>query len=288
MRELFTHLTADQADMCGLILSASGIAYHVKRGAAGWEIWVEAASHDTALGSIRKYLQENQDVSLKGDIDPEPFQKTFTGLWVSLVLLIWYLIYLTGPGRQTFIRAFGASSDAILHGEPYRVVTALMLHADPVHLAGNMVGIAIFGTAVCGTMGIGLGWFMILLTGIFGNLLNAVFLKTGHLSIGASTAIFGAIGILAGCQFLKRFHSPGQKMKAWLPIAGGLALLGFLGSGPHTDVTAHLFGFLSGLVLGILKTGVFKRPLTKFGQTSFIVLCIGMSALAWLAAFSHG
>jgi len=288
MRELFTHLTADQADTCGLILSASGIAYHVKRGPAGWEIWVDAASYDAALASIRQYLQENQDVSLKGDTDSEPFQKTFTGLWVSLVLLIWYLFYLTGAGKQMFIRAFGASSDAILHGELYRVVTALMLHADPVHLAGNMAGIAIFGTAVCGTMGTGVGWFMILLTGIFGNLLNAVCLQTGHLSIGASTAIFGAIGILAGYQFLKRFRSPGQKMKAWLPIAGGLALLGFLGSGPHTDLTAHLFGFLSGLVLGILKTGVFKHPLTRSGQTCFMVLSIGVPALAWLAAFSHG
>lgn len=288
MRELFTNLTADQADTCGLILSASGISYRVKRRRTGWEIWVDAADYDTALAGIRQYFQENQNASLKRDVDTEPFQKTLTGIWVSLVLLVWYLIYLTGPGRQSFIRAYGAASDAILHGELYRVVTALMLHADPVHLAGNMAGIALFGTAVCGTMGIGVGWFMILLTGIFGNLLNAVFLKTGHLSIGASTAIFGAIGILAGHQFLKRFRSPGQRMKAWLPIAGGIALLGFLGSGAHTDVTAHLFGFLSGVLLGILKTGLLKHPVTKSGQTYFMIFFIGVPALAWLTAFSHG
>lgn len=287
-RELFTDLTADQADTCGLILSASGISYRVKRGRRGWGIWVDAAAYDTALANVKQYFHENQDVNLKRGTDTEPFQKTLTGIWVSLVLLGWYLIYLTGPGRQTFIRSYGAASDAILDGEFYRIVTALMLHADPVHLAGNMVGIAIFGTAVCGTMGIGVGWFLILLTGIFGNFFNAAFLKTDHLSIGASTAIFGAIGILAGHQFLERFRSPGQRMRAWLPIAGGIALLGFLGSGAHTDLTAHLFGFLSGLVLGVLKAVLVKHPFTKSGQTYFMAFFIGIPVLAWLTAFSHG
>ncbi len=288
MRVLFADLTADQADTCGLVLSASGISYRVKRRRTGWEIWVEDAAYDAALASVKQYLQENRHVALETDTATRPYQTNLTGVWVSLLLLAWYLIYLTGSGRQGFIRAYGAASDAILHGELYRIVTALMLHADPVHLAGNMVGVAVFGTAVCGTMGVGVGWFMILLTGICGNFFNAALIKTGHLSIGASTAIFGAIGILAAHQFLKRFHTPGRRMRAWLPLAGGIALLGFLGSGAHTDLTAHLFGFLSGIALGFLKPALIKHPITPTGQKCFLAVFIGVPALAWLTAFSHG
>lgn len=288
MRELFTDLTADQADTCGLVLSASGIAYRVKRGRRGWEIWVESAAYEIALAGIEQYFRENRNATPPAEDNPETFQRTYTGIWVALVLLSWYLLYLTGPESRTFIRTYGAAAEAILHGEVYRIVTALMLHADPVHLAGNMAGIALFGTAVCGSMGTGVGWVMILLTGIFGNLLNALLLQTGHLSIGASTAIFGAIGILAAHQFITRLRFPGGKMKAWLPLAGGIALLGFLGSGAHTDVTAHLFGFLSGLVLGALKTGWSKNIPTHAGQGWFMAFFIGIPSLAWLTAFSHG
>jgi len=288
MQALFSNLTTEQADTCGLVLSASGVSYRVKRGRKGWEIWVEESEYDTALAGIKQYFQENQDSSLPEDTDGQGFQKTYTGIWFSVVLCAWYITYLSGPGRKLFIHTYGAASDAILKGELYRIVTALMLHADAVHLMGNMVGIAIFGTAVCGIMGRGLGWFMILLTGIFGNFINAVFLKTGHLSIGASTAIFGAIGILAGHQFLERFRQPGQRMKAWLPLAGGIALLGFLGSGAHTDLTAHLFGFLSGLVLAIISGVFFKHPLTNSGQNAFMVLFVGVLVAAWITGFSHG
>ncbi len=288
MQALFSNLTTDQADTCGLVLSASGVSYRVKRGRKGWEIWVEESEYDTALAAIKQYFKENQDSSLPEDTGREEFQKTYTGVWFSAVLCAWYITYLSGPGRKLFIQTYGAASEAILKGELYRIVTALMLHADVVHLLGNMVGIAIFGTAVCGIMGRGLGWFMILLTGIFGNFINAVFLKTGHLSIGASTAIFGAIGILAGHQFLERFRRPGQRMKAWLPLAGGIALLGFLGSGAHTDLTAHLFGFLSGLVLAIIKGVFFKHPLTGIGQNAFMVLFVGVLVAAWITGFSHG
>ena len=288
MQALFSNLTTDQADTCGLVLSASGVSYRVKRGRKGWEIWVEESEYDTALAAIKQYFKENQVSSLPEDTGREEFQKTYTGVWFSAVLCAWYITYLSGPGRKLFIHTYGAASEAILKGELYRIVTALMLHADVVHLLGNMVGIAIFGTAVCGIMGRGLGWFMILLTGIFGNFINAVFLKTGHLSIGASTAIFGAIGILAGHQFLERFRQPGQRMKAWLPLAGGIALLGFLGSGAHTDLTAHLFGFLSGLVLAIIKGVFFKHPLTGIGQNFFMVLFVGVLVAAWVTGFSHG
>jgi membrane associated rhomboid family serine protease len=159
-----------------------------------------------------------------------------------------------------------------------------MLHSSYPHLAGNMAGIAIFGTAVCSITGTGVGWLMILLTGILGNLTNATLFRYGHVSIGASTAVFGAIGILAAYQLSMKIKIAGQRMKAWLPLAGGLALLGFLGSGKHLDLTAHLFGFIAGICLGLLYALYLHRLITKRHQIYCMTVTIGTVALSWSRA----
>ena len=287
MRALFDKLTTDQANTCGLVLSSAGILYRVKKGKNGWEVWVDEASYDLALASIKKYFEENEEASPFIEADEEPFQKTYTGIYVPLILFAWYITFLTDSHKGNTIHKYGASASEILHGEWYRLVTALMLHADGVHLAGNMAGIAIFGSAVCGIAGWGVGWLLILITGIMGNTLNALLIKTGHVSIGASTAIFGAVGILAGQQFFKLYRMPGKRMRAWLPLGGGLALLGFLGSGEHSDLTAHLFGFVSGLIIGIFYAfKVKRRPKASF-QRYAMAAVFGILMIAWLTAFSH-
>jgi membrane associated rhomboid family serine protease len=161
-----------------------------------------------------------------------------------------------------------------------------MLHADYPHLAGNMAGIAIFGTWVCNITGAGIGWLMILLTGILGNLANAELFQYGHNSIGASTAVFGAVGFLAAYQLDRKIKVAGQRRKAWIPLAGGLALLAFLGAGAHSDLTAHLFGFLAGIFLGLVYAMYLHRVLKGRHQTYCMAAAIGIVIFSWLWA-SH-
>jgi len=187
-----------------------------------------------------------------------------------------------------FIRMYGASAQHILDGEYFRTATALMLHADSLHLAGNLLGIALFGTAVCSVTGWGVGWLIILVSGISGNLINAVIYRFGHISIGASTAVFGAIGFLAAYQFLKRFNLPGGRIKAWLPLGGGLALLGILGTGQYVDVLAHLFGFGSGILLGLTYGLFIKRPASVLWQVVCFMMAAGALLVSWMAAVGNG
>jgi membrane associated rhomboid family serine protease len=125
-----------------------------------------------------------------------------------------------------------------------------MIHADLLHLVGNLVGIALFGAAVATLCGWGLGWLMVLVSGGLGNALNAVFFGADHLSVGSSTAIFGALGILSAIQFTRRIRLAGERLRALLPLGGGLALLAVLGTAQNSDLLAHLFGFAAGLILG--------------------------------------
>jgi membrane associated rhomboid family serine protease len=277
----FKNLSTDKADTYGLVLSSSGISHRSKKGEHGWDILVNDAEGEKALNAIEQYLKENQDFHSTDEPLYYEYHKTFTGLWVSAILLACHIAITIGNDREVLIRAYGSSAFHILRGELYRSVTSLMIHANALHLAGNILGIAIFGTAVCTITGWGVGWLMILVTGIVGNLANAVLFKAGHLSVGASTAVFGAIGILAAQQFFKKFRLPGQRMRAWLPIGSGLALLSILGSGEHTDLTAHLFGFKAGIVLGALSGVAVKRPAARAYPACFLLIALSVLVMAW-------
>ena len=73
-------------------------------------------------------------------------------------------------------------------------MTALGLHADSVHLAGNLVFGLVFGFLAGERLGWGLAWFGMLLAGALGNTLNAFVQAPDHTSVGASTAVFATLG----------------------------------------------------------------------------------------------
>jgi membrane associated rhomboid family serine protease len=108
----------------------------------------------------------------------------------------------------------------------------------------------------------------VLASGTLGNLGNALYhraMGVDHGSLGASTAVFGAIGLLAATELVLH-KTDAVRKRSWLdvaaPIVGGFALLGALGSGSgdgRTDVGAHLFGFLSGVVIGLLAALPLRR-----------------------------
>ena len=285
MSLLLKNLSDDDADIYRLVLSSTGISHHLRKGGQGWDIRVNDTDYEKALNAVEQYNKENQELQKTEDPLYYKYQRTFTGIWVSILLIACHVAIAMGDKSDLFVKTYGSSAFHILHGELYRSVTSLMLHADPLHLMGNIAGIAIFGTAVCTIMGWGVGWLMILATGMFGNLANALLYKSGHISVGASTAIFGAIGMLSAHQFFKKFKQPGQKIKAVLPLSCGLALLGILGSGAHSDVMAHLFGFLAGIILGSLYSLFVKGPKAKGYQAGSLLLTFGLLAMAWLKAF---
>ena len=285
MSAILKNLSKDDADTYRLVLSSAGISHHVKKEGQGWKLLVRDTDYEKAGIAIEQYLKENPGVQKTEDPLYYKYQRTYTGIWVSILLIGCHVAITIADKSELFVKIYGSSAFHILHGELYRSATSLMLHAGPLHLMGNIAGIAIFGTAVCTIMGWGVGWLMILATGIVGNLTNALLYKSGHISVGASTAIFGAIGILSAHQFFKKFEHSGQKIKAVLPLACGLALLGILGSGAHSDVMAHLFGFSAGILLGSLYSLFVKCPRTVGYQAGSLLLTICLLALAWFKAF---
>ena len=188
-----------------------------------------------------------------------------------------------------YLRAGAADSVKMLGGEWWRAVTALTLHADFAHVAGNATFLVVLGYSVCRFLGGGLGLFLILLTGIFGNATVAILSKDPHLSVGASTATFGALGLLCSMSAIDAFRRTRQWKsvfaRVWIPLAGGIAMLGMTGASPGSDLAANGTGFLFGLVLMIPFPFVGSKWMPLWGQKVLELLCLFIVLFAWRAAF---
>ena len=274
MAKVHEGLTRRQVDTFGLVLSSADVDYRTVRTSEGWQIWVPKHVETGAAAAIAAYLSENDDTGESSLSSVWPITRTLAGVWMALILMAVHLSVIAGGQAAVLRRIYGASAEQILNGELYRITTALLLHADGLHLAGNMVGLALFATAVCSTAGFGAGGLMILVAGMTGNLLNALLFKTGHHSIGASTAVFGAVGIAAAHQFITKWQSADQHYKAWIPLGGGLALLGLMGSSANTDLTAHFFGFITGFLIGLVFTATRKGPPEKSAQYVCLLIAV--------------
>jgi len=187
-----------------------------------------------------------------------------------------------GVSRSVWISVGSADAGHILRGELWRVVTALTLHADVLHLMSNVVIGGFFVLWLCREIGPGLGWLAVLLSGAVGNAINAVIQSPLHNSIGASTAVFGAIGILSG---LRAHENSAASRSVFVPLMAGIILLAFLGAGgERTDIGAHLFGLISGVAIGALLSNWLKsHPVPiRMQQRVFGTAAVLVLMLAWL------
>jgi|GEM_PF-262854 len=172
------------------------------------------------------------------------------------------------------------------HGQWWRALTGLTLHSNLVHLVSNLVAGLGFAFFVARFFGSAAGWLLILLSGFAGNVLNAwIHYPAAHLSIGASTAVFAALGLLAGVGVWLAWLDPRSVLglPPWLiPFFAALTLLGLLGMGDAitVDVAAHLSGFVCGLLMGVVAA--FFQPAWQRLQVYSIVL--GLMTLFCVAA----
>ena len=277
-------LSHNRAKLLALVLESEGIACRLTRPDGGWVLEVHGSDLEKARACIEAYDAENPVQPEKSKTAAPIFPHALTGLTAAGVLAAVHVAVNMHADGHLYLETFGASARSITSGAYYRSVTALLLHGDSAHLVANMTAMAIFGTAVCRVTGWGLGWLLILCSGAAGNMANAFLYGSRHLSIGASTAVFGAVGILCGHAFLSRYCRPGGRLKAWLPLGAGLAIVAFLGAGPHTDITAHLFGFLAGIPVGLaypLYTGWANRTGVQAAAMAATLLLISGS---WMMA----
>ena len=271
-----------------LVLETAGIGNETYRIEGEFRLAVALRDVARARAELDSYERENRD--WRGDMPtPAPHAGGWTGVWGYATVLIAVAV-------AENLHAFGANwhsagmtrAGLIRNGEVWRVVSALTLHSDLSHLLGNLLIGGLIGLFASQLLGSGLAWVSILMAGAAGNLLNAWIRQPTHASVGASTAVFAALGILAAYSWRGRRHVRVSGFKRWAPLVSGVVLLGFLGAGgERTDVGAHVAGFVSGALIGVLYASLGDRVV--FGARVQFVLGVGALALlatAWALALT--
>ena len=201
-------------------------------------------------------------------------------IWLVMVVLSRGGGIMTGfdPGL-TF--RFGSLSPSDVPTQPWRLISAAFLHANLMHLAGNMFFIWYVGSRLEDALGRGRWVTLYLLCAIVGSIASFAWhaLVTPGSSVGASGALLG----LMGAMFVLFYKATGWKSQGtqmWFRYA----VIGFvitavlnLTGGSPVDNAAHIGGWLAGIGMGWLFAGRAPWPaaLNRAAAIAGCVLAIG-------------
>ena len=278
-----------QSSDAGLVLTALQIDHEIERVEGRWVVTVPAGLAAQARAELSEYAEERR----RPPVGILPMPELGTG-WRGVIA---YVGVLLAVAAFTRVGAWGydwlglgrIDSTRIVAGEWWRNVTALTLHVDFSHLAGNIVFGAFFGLYVGRYLGAGIGWAGILGGGVLGNAMNVIIQPGRHLAIGASTAVFAALGLLVAYTWRRGFlrNTPWRMRIA--PVIAGIGLLAFTGTGSgvegdNVDILAHLTGFIAGFGMGVALAAV-DLPREPDAQRIWGAIAVAVVVLAWMTAF---
>jgi len=261
---LCSDLDAEQSTRVAVLLQAMGIEPAVVQTAASPRF--EVRVHEREASAARALLREEFPYGFSPGVDPIPPRPTddprvsapagWFGRGGEIVLLLvaacigvyaYAHLGLEGGSRSRLLDAGVASFTEIQQGEYWRLMTAVFLHFGSIHLLTNMATLLVVGPSLAHLVGARRFAVIFILSGIGGNLLSHEMTPSLALKAGASGAIAGVLGALGG-QALRPRET---RYKNWQVLGALAAVYGLLiGFGPGRDNTAHLGGFLAGLLLG--------------------------------------
>jgi rhomboid protease GluP len=270
-----------------LVLEAKAIEHTVQASGDSWIVAVLPALAHRAYDEISRYSAE-RNVPRRPPVRFEPYSGAAIGA-AGYVLILLLTAYCAG------IQLFGVdwlsvgALDAGAGREWWRALTALTLHLDQEHLLGNLLFGVFAGIAAGRLLGPGVAWASILAAATLANIVEILIAPPTHRAVGASTAVFAALGLVAGLAWRQQLTQRERRWYAFAPLIAGTCLLTLLGAGTaHVDVLGHTLGFLLGVGVGWLYAR-FRLPRDR-GRGLQIAAGTGavlMVCAAWLLALRH-
>jgi membrane associated rhomboid family serine protease len=269
-----------------LVLHSLGIPYQIINGDLSSALMVPAEVMERAKFELWQYEQENRPRPKESPMPIPRYQDGIAGI-VLYIIILCAVAWLAGESAfgKNWFAAGRIDGELIRQGQWWRAMTALTLHGGLRHLLGNIGFGALFGYFAGRLLGSGIAWFAILASATGANLLNTVLLESAHRSVGASTAVFAALGLLAGFVWRARFMIQDRWPYRIGPIVGGIALLAYTGTGDqNTDIGAHLTGFVCGFAAGMILTALKNYLANPALQRIAALATITSLALTWMIA----
>ncbi|BBE31199.1 rhomboid family intramembrane serine protease [Tepiditoga spiralis] len=202
-------------------------------------------------------------------------KKTLTNYMITMNIVVFILMIIFGG----FSALWGTSSRALLlfgaqygplvsNGQWFRTITSMFVHGGLLHIFFNMYALFYFGNIVESVYGKHKYFAVYILSGVMGNLLTQLMMPNA-VSVGASGAIFGLIGLLFGSGFR---HDTPRMLKpmvgtALLPIIIINIFLGFTVSSINN--LAHIGGLAAGFTFGWLTPVTFTKTSIKIWKYAY-------------------
>ena len=170
------------------------------------------------------------------------------------IIMIFNNVHVMYPDGRDLIDFGSIHGNSIENGEWWRLITGIFLHAGIWHLVLNMVHIFLLGGSFEEVIGKFKFLLVFMITGVLASYISFS-CNISVNSVGASGAIFGLYGFILTLFLTKDKIT--QSMNFVLPTIIALAsinlILGlFEGS---VDNAAHIGGFVSGVILGLMQYG---------------------------------
>lgn len=174
---------------------------------------------------------------------------------ISTILLVHIILFLLTElpifPNKLFFELFSGVNLYIMQGEVWRLVTPIFMHSGFSHFLFNSFSLVIFGPALEKMIGSFRFTFVYLITGISANIATLLLEPLTYSHVGSSGAIFGIFGYYISILALQRHHITKDNKQLLITITVLSIIMTFIQ--PNINVTAHLFGLISGFLIGFLS-----------------------------------
>lgn len=229
------------------------------------------------MGSARGFLS---DFSADG----LPATKLIAGVCILIFGLMMASDALMGSGvslmgfRSSTLVRFGMLLGFVIRSEPWRLLSAVFLHASLLHIGMNMLSLVNLGRALEPHFRSARFLLLYLTTGVLGFCATIWWRGDQARSVGASGAIFGLLGAYIGALIVRRH--PGWQRVFVNNLVMAL-ILGFMFGG-QVDNAAHVGGFVAGLLLGLLLE-LERKPRSRDRVLTGLAAAGGLAVVASIA-----
>ncbi|WP_338471489.1 rhomboid family intramembrane serine protease [Niallia sp. XMNu-256] len=135
-------------------------------------------------------------------------------------------------------------------GEWWRLISPIFVHSGFTHLLFNSFSLILFGPGLERILGKFRFSAVYLITGISANIATLLIEPITYIHVGASGAIFGLFGMYLSITVFRKQLLTSNNRQLIVTIAVISIIMTFLQS--NINVIAHLFGFISGFLIGAL------------------------------------
>ena len=200
---------------------------------------------------------------------------------IGLNVLAFVAQFMTSGGGGASARAGQVYEQGVLWGplvdtgEYWRLLTGGFLHADPVHLLLNMVGVYFLGQMLEPALG-AVRYAALYLAALFAESAGALLLTPEAQTVGASGAVFGLLG---AAFYLARARG-NEQMRQFVGVILFLNIL--MTFRPGISIGGHLGGLAGGLLAAWLVTQAEQRRMPVLAVAG----CVAVAVIAIAAAIT--